>query len=134
MYELFDDDTKRKYCDKALESYSAKSSRTPDDDEPDTQVRDRGVEQSVVGKYGDRKQPVSEENIVATIRDRLGVAEAANTPGFIQWESSFRESQFSDIFITDASDIKNDEKFEYDVPCPLAHPCLCVTSARCDLQ
>ena len=90
-------------------------------------TQDTGIFSSFLQDVGDRGNPITASSFDAIVKEELGLAQDADMPMFTAFESRLRSSQLTNLFVEDKNDIDEDEIFEYQVPCPLAHPRLCVT-------
>ena len=75
---------------------------------------------------GDRKTPLTESAFSAVVRRELGLDESQQEPGFTAYVETLRQKQLDTCFIKDRNDIAPSEVFTEALPCPIAHPGLCV--------
>jgi hypothetical protein len=84
-----------------------------------------GLARTIVQEVGTKRTPLLADIFDLMVRSKLNLNEHAKCPGFTAYDGAFREEQRRRIFCEDAGDIPDSEKFEYYVPCTLAHPELC---------
>jgi hypothetical protein len=87
-----------------------------------------GLGRTIVQEVGTKRSPFPTDVFDLVVRTRLNLSASSRSPGFTVYDGAFREEQRKRIFCEDAGDILEAEKFEYYVPCTLAHPELCATT------
>eukprot|EP00973_Karenia_brevis_P093849 12419389-Karenia_brevis.AAC.1 len=66
-------------------------------------------------------------HVESAVKADAGIEAGAPMPGISSFGASFRDRQLAECFVSDEGDIKQDDTFEYVMPCCLAHPRLCAT-------
>jgi CRISPR/Cas system CMR-associated protein Cmr5 small subunit len=113
----------------AVEATEARASfvqkQQEDEELPDVVVPDRIV-RTVVDVIGDYRAPFTPEAFTRGVLQKVGLAQGSQCPGFTRYSGAYRDSQLPDLVVKDCGAIPKDQKFDYYLPCTIAHPGLCV--------
>ena len=84
----------------------------------------------MVSDWGSNRSPYDSERFIHRLRqvlDESGDTSRTRVPAFRRYEPLFWQSLLSEIFVRDMGAIQQEEKFEYNLRCTLAHPGFCAT-------